>query len=439
MYLCAVNTTTRNMPRIERKRSVASITYDYSHYPSAIVRTAKRKGVYNDYTPDGLKLFCRHLSYIPNGNSNIRVIVRDQYIDGLILRNDSRLLWKFNGGYVELNANGAPTSWNYYVTDHLGSTRMIVDSNDSIKEVINYYPFGSEMRMTNPALLTGGTSHPYRFTGKELDKLNNLNMYDFGARWYDVAGVPMWTSVDPLAEKYYNVSPYAYCSGDPVNRFDPDGKWSWDSNGNLVAQKGDDVNTMAKYLGTSSSNALQILVRCGIKANSEGILNLSVGHILNKTNLWVGTKSTSGPVVNNTAEALVHYYLGEGKATDVGDQSTKELLSSEKYQSELNTITTTRVKSKGSFSVDMTDKTFHIGHTNVDYEITSNGTSNSVTFTLFAKDGFWDPDFIDEKYLGAKLGISSCQPDGKGPNLERGGTPYQYKTRSRTFFFKPIE
>ena len=31
------------------------------------------------------------------------------------------LLWQFDGGYVELDANGAPTSWNYYITDHLGS------------------------------------------------------------------------------------------------------------------------------------------------------------------------------------------------------------------------------------------------------------------------------------------------------------------------------
>lgn len=49
-------------------------------------------------------------------------------------------------------------------------------------------------------------------------------MYDFGTRWYDVAGVPMWTSMDPLCEEYYNVSPYSYCYGDPMNRFDPDGK-----------------------------------------------------------------------------------------------------------------------------------------------------------------------------------------------------------------------
>ena len=76
-------------------------------------------------------------------------------------------------------------------------------------------------------LLTGGTSHPFRFTSKELDRMNSLNMYDFGARLFDVAGVPMWTSIDPLAEKYYNVTPYSYCAGDPVNRFDPDGKKSY--------------------------------------------------------------------------------------------------------------------------------------------------------------------------------------------------------------------
>ena len=52
---------------------------------------------------------------------------------------------------------------------------------------------------------------------------NGLNWYDFGARWYDVAGVPMWTSVDPLAEKNPNVTPYHYCHNNPTNRLDPDG------------------------------------------------------------------------------------------------------------------------------------------------------------------------------------------------------------------------
>ncbi len=149
-------------------------------------------------------------------------------IDSLTISYDGTpLLWQFDGGYVSLNANATPTSWNYYITDHLGSTRKVVDSNNNVKETINYYPFGSEMKMQDPAQMAGDSWQSYRFTGKELDKQNGLNWYDFGARLFDVAGVPMWTSVDPLAEQYYNITPYSYCAGDPVNKFDPTGMDYW--------------------------------------------------------------------------------------------------------------------------------------------------------------------------------------------------------------------
>ena len=127
--------------------------------------------------------------------------------------------------HQDYDGNRGITGWNYYVADHLGSMRMVVGSDNTVKETINYYPFGSEMRMGDPAQMAGEFLQPYRFTGKELDRVNGLDMYNFGARWYDVAGVPMWTSVDPLAEKYYHISPYAYCGGDPVNYVDPTGKY----------------------------------------------------------------------------------------------------------------------------------------------------------------------------------------------------------------------
>jgi RHS repeat-associated protein len=196
-------------------------------HPTKISMSAKKRTHYSYYTADGRKLFTKHDGMIPNGRGGYRRFsTTDLYIDGLIVRDGTPLLWQFDGGYVDLDANGAPTSWNYYVTDHLGSTRKVVDSNNNVKETINYYPFGSEMRMQDPAQIqqTDNGLHPFRFTGKELDKQNGLNMYDFGARLFDVAGVPMWTSVDPLAEKYYPFTPYSYCAGDPVNRFDPDGR-----------------------------------------------------------------------------------------------------------------------------------------------------------------------------------------------------------------------
>lgn len=46
---------------------------------------------------------------------------------------------------------------------------------------------------------------------------------DFGARYYDSEGV-MRFSQYPKAEKYYSISPYAYCSGNPVTFIDPDGR-----------------------------------------------------------------------------------------------------------------------------------------------------------------------------------------------------------------------
>ena len=232
-------------------RGINSITYDYGHHPYYINMnmTSGPRNIRNDYTPDGRKLSSKHVMSFRMVNGFIRKTTTDLYIDGLILRGDTTLLWQFDGGYVDLDANGTPTSWNYYVTDHLGSTRMVVSSNDSIRETINYYPFGSEMRMEAPAQMTSDPSHPFRFTGKELDKQNGLNMYDFGARLFDVAGVPMWTSVDPLAEKYYPYSPYNYCAGDPVNKIDPDGR----DYGVVFNSEDKTITISATYYATSDS------------------------------------------------------------------------------------------------------------------------------------------------------------------------------------------
>ena len=62
-------------------------------------------------------------------------------------------------------------------------------------------------------------------TGKERDSETGLSY--FGARYYDSDILTSWLSVDPMADKYPNMSPYAYCGWNPVRLVDPDGREIW--------------------------------------------------------------------------------------------------------------------------------------------------------------------------------------------------------------------
>jgi len=55
--------------------------------------------------------------------------------------------------------------------------------------------------------------------------MHGLNLYDYSARYYDSA-IGRFTTIDPLAEKYYSWSPYAYCYNNPLKFVDPDGRTS---------------------------------------------------------------------------------------------------------------------------------------------------------------------------------------------------------------------
>ena len=79
---------------------------------------------------------------------------------------------------------------------------------------------------------------PYRFGGKERLDESGLALYDFGARHYTTT-LPRWLTMDPLAEKYYGVSPYVYCAGNPVVLVDPNGMEGMktvDEDGNVTIQ-----------------------------------------------------------------------------------------------------------------------------------------------------------------------------------------------------------
>jgi RHS repeat-associated protein len=124
----------------------------------------------------------------------------------------------FGGGRINKTDNNM-YDINYFITDHLGSTRVIVGSNGEIKEQKDYYPFGKEHE--NPNLIT--STNRWGFSGKEKQTIKDLGFLDFGARMLETE-IGRWFVIDPLAEKYYSVSPYVYCMNNPLKYVDPTGK-----------------------------------------------------------------------------------------------------------------------------------------------------------------------------------------------------------------------
>lgn len=150
-------------------------------------------------------------------------------------------------GYINF-VNGAPV-YHYYLKDHQGNIRVVMNQNGMKEGLNHYYPFGSLFG-------EGYDSQQYKYGGKELDKVHGLNWYDFEARYYDSA-IGRFHMMDPLCEKYYSVSPYAYCGNNPVNRIDPDGRdWYEDEDGNTMWRRDqakehtDDNGKVWKNIGT---------------------------------------------------------------------------------------------------------------------------------------------------------------------------------------------
>ncbi|MFD2568066.1 RHS repeat domain-containing protein [Pseudotenacibaculum haliotis] len=100
-----------------------------------------------------------------------------------------------------------------------------INASTEIVEESNYYPFGLKHKGYNNVISSNGNSVAQRFgyNGKELNEELGIDWYDFGARNYDVS-LGRWMNLDPLAEKFYEHSPFVYAFNNPVNYIDPDGK-----------------------------------------------------------------------------------------------------------------------------------------------------------------------------------------------------------------------
>ena len=175
-----------------------------------MIRFAGGKTIKYTYSADGRKLRAAYTTVTPVTSKTV------DYCGNLVFEDGQLKQMLVDGGYVPMgDLSGA---YCFYVKDHLGNNRMVVHQSGTIEQVNNYYPYGGLMANT-----TGWNAQRFKYNGKEFDRMHGLDWYDYGARWMD-ASIGRWHSMDPLCEKFYDISPYLYCKGDPINKFDPDGR-----------------------------------------------------------------------------------------------------------------------------------------------------------------------------------------------------------------------
>ena len=139
----------------------------------------------------------------------------DDRIDAIQILATDKLVMK-EAGFLEIFVNNDAQTPVYY--DNMTVTR----SGGSAMEVNAYYPYGMIIPNLSVTATYPGEYNAYKYNAKELQTELGLNWHDYGAR---MLNGERWFVPDPMSEKYYNISPYAYALNNPIRFIDPNGMW----------------------------------------------------------------------------------------------------------------------------------------------------------------------------------------------------------------------
>jgi RHS repeat-associated protein len=186
----------------------------------------------------------------------------------------------------------------------------IYQTNGSLAKVISgtdYYAFGAAMpsRSYQDA---GYSKYRYGFNGKENDEDIGEGVMDFGERLQNTK-VGRWTTIDPLADKYASLSPYAYVANSPIQAIDPDGRLIIFVNGLRMGASDSDqgrVDVINGFLWALQLNpntafataAFRYFTNIGAEIPIQGVWKTDIFGSLPGTPYWSTEKNSLGENVS---------------------------------------------------------------------------------------------------------------------------------------------
>ena len=155
-----------------------------------------------------------------NIQSSASIIRLYNFESDLITENTIPKRLYIDGGYIDINFNTNTTSYKYYIYDHQGSVRAVLNSSGTVIQSTDYSAYG--VPSTRYQMNADNRFH----LGLEWQPMKGLYGYYNNARFRDALLGGTFLQQDPLAEKYYPFSPYHYGMNNPLKFTDKTGKFS---------------------------------------------------------------------------------------------------------------------------------------------------------------------------------------------------------------------
>ncbi len=280
--------------------------------------------------------------------------------------------------------NGSNYDSEYFIKDHLGNTRVVVQDNNGKAEVMqesHYYPFGMTMEgMSYSRLLSGVEANKYLYNGKELQDDLGLDWYDYGARMYD-AQLARFHTLDPKTEEYNDQSPYLYAGNNPIKFIDLNGENEWNpviKDGHIYfeTEAGDTGESLKNFLG-GNENAKEFVAEKSLNSENsykEGTLIPMKSNSFTEATLDAKNNSdrytTGGDDTYNCHTSAIKGIKGES-FINAGNMETSQ------RDKAINTEFVNTSPSKATFG--KTAVTFGFAHTAVYFGKSKDGSVNIFT------------------------------------------------------------